>query len=230
MKLYTPLIMLLVLCLLITGCTFIVPTESRDDSGTGKKEWTHDIPLTGAWTAEQKLSEIGLVTLCEDAVPMKIKLTNEKTKGTSDDLEARTAYAEVDPNSTVTGTFMGLANEIETYNNRAKGRTEKELKETEIRQKAYQGLFSKDTIYLISRISMRIGRSDTRVLSYIEEVYQWNREEAPDFYEVHGHTIDPVTGQALSLNDFFTSVEALPGLIFALIPAALVGLLVAAVR
>ena len=83
-----------------------------------------------------------------------------------------------------------------------------------MRHKAYQGLFSMESIYLISWISMRIGRSDTRVFSYIEEVYRYNREKEPDFYEVHGHTIDPVTGQALSLNDFFTSVEALPSLIF----------------
>ncbi len=223
MKLYTPLIILLVLCLLITGCTFKIPTESTarpggddesESSGTKKQGWTQDIPLTGEWTASRKLSEVELVPLCEDVIPMPIILTSEKTEVDPGNLEARTTYAEVDHYSTVTGTFMGLAGEIETYNKRVKERAGKELEEAVVRHKAYQGLFSMESIYLISWISMRIGRSDTRVFSYIEEVYRYNREKEPDFYEVHGHTIDPVTGQALSLNDFFTSVEALPSLIF----------------
>ena len=72
MKLYTPLIILLVLCLLITGCTFKIPTESTarpggddesESNGTKKQGWTQDIPLTGEWTASRKLSEGELVPL-----------------------------------------------------------------------------------------------------------------------------------------------------------------------
>ncbi|MBO4887295.1 MAG: hypothetical protein J5589_03165 [Firmicutes bacterium] len=227
MKLYIPIILLIVLCLLITGCTFIKPTkptakpggdegsESSEDSGTKKTEWTKDIPLTGSWTAEKKLSEIPLVPLCEDTVPLRINLTGEKdSAGSDDNLETRTSYAEIDPYSTVTGTFMGLAEEIERFNTRAKARSAQELKEAEVRHKSYQGLFSKESIYLVSDISMRIDRADTKIFSYIEEIYRYNRGNEPDFYEVHGHTIDPMTGQELSLNDFFTSVETLPGLIF----------------
>ncbi|MBQ7060096.1 MAG: hypothetical protein IJM83_12490 [Firmicutes bacterium] len=225
MKLYIPIILLIVLCLLITGCTFIKPTKptanpgeedsaGAEDSSSKKTEWTQDIPLTGPWTAEKKLSQIPLVPLCEDTVPLKIILTSEKDSVDPGNLETRTSYAEVDPYSTVTGTFMGLAEELERFNTRAKERSAQELKEAEIRHKSYQGLFGKESIYLISYISMRIDRADTKVFSYIEEIYRYNREKEPDFYEVHGHTIDPMTGQELSLNDFFTSVEALPRLIF----------------
>ena len=228
MKPYIPVILLIVFCLLLAGCTLVfpgLPGEDRDSSSPkdgSTAEWTKDVIFTDEWSAEEELSEIEPVSLSVNApeaerVPIILTLDEveedpEKSEKGLIETDTSYAYRAEDAGGQ---SLPGLDGELERFNEWARERAQKEREEGQARYQGYQAsnLIEDSFIYLSSQISMRIGRSDTMAFSYIEEVYRYNREYEPDFYEVHGRTIDPVSGKELSLNDFFTSIDALPELI-----------------
>ncbi|MBO4887294.1 MAG: hypothetical protein J5589_03160 [Firmicutes bacterium] len=241
MKQYLILAIVLILCAaLLIGCIskpvkpdegssdgkFDPGTQSSGTSGTGEtSSWTKDITLQDPFIPSTSLSSVQPVTLsvkAEEAQAIRVQLMEEEMKvdgytSYEGGVEADVSFAEIDP-VTYEGlnvSIAGLEGEIKRFNEASKTRAAREQAEGRMRHKAYQATKAEeDYIYLTSWISMKIGRADTQVFSYVEDIYRYNREYEPDFYEVHGHTIDPVSGQALSLNDFLTDTSDLGSRIY----------------
>jgi hypothetical protein len=234
------LIVLFVCAALLIGCIKKPdkpsgePPEGKFDSGSSQSSsggsgsneptsWTKDITLQDAFTPSASLSSsqpVALSVKAEEAAMIRINLTEEETKldgytSYEGGVETDISFAEIAPDQNLPVSITGLEAEIKRFNEAARARGEKERAEGAVRHKAYQGTESEEEfIYLTSWISMKIGRADTQVFSYVEDIYRYNREYEPDFYEVHGHTIDPVSGEQLSLNDFLTDTSDLGSRIY----------------
>ena len=238
MKQYLILAIVLILCAaLLIGC-ISKPAKPDEGSSDGKFDsgtqssgtvettfWTKDVTLEDAFTPSTSLSSVAPVTLsvkAEEAQAIRVRLMEEEMKvegytSYEGGVEADVSFAEIDP-VTYEGlnvSIAGLEGEIKRFNEAAKTRASKEQAEGRMRHKAYQATDEEeDYIFLTSWISMKIGRADTQVFSYVEDIYRYNRGYEPDFHEVHGHTIDPVSGQTLSLNDFLTDTSDLGSRIY----------------
>ena len=217
----------------VTGTTTAETGESalasESDAGSAAAEgsWTKDVVLQDPWTPETtadaaegdggEASDGKLSVTASEALPLKLCLEqkNEKPEGYSSyegGVEAE--WGIVYP---AEGEDLPEAarKALEEYNGRMEERAKKELAEGKVRQAAYQALEEgQDYIYLTSWLGMQAGRMDTRVMSWVERVYRYNREYEPNYYEVHGVTLDTQTGRRLALGDIFTDTSGLAERIF----------------
>lgn len=196
--------------------------ESSEESEEEEElVWTKDVVLSSEWTAIKQLSSLPFVTLsvtAQDAQPIRIDLSEEvmKVDGISSSeggIEADVSLAQIAPETMAqypASELRGLQKALASWNEQALNRGQAEMEEARIRHKAYQATNKEKTfIYLTSWISMQVARADTQLVSYATEVYRYNREYEPNYYEIHGVTLDPATGEQLSLKDFFTDTNAL---------------------
>ena len=239
MRPYLILVIVIVLLAAVAiGCTHKKPPEPGESSGkfddgssgsgteesggSGAEEITYALcrSMLDEWTPEKKLQDIAPVAISVDASraePVMLSFTEEEVKveGYTSYQGGVSSYASYVALATDIGSIDGLKKEIEAFNEKIRTRAELERAEGVLRHKDFQSREAEeDYIYLSSWISMLAGRSDSQVLSYITQVKQYNRDYVPDFYEVHGRTIDSATGDELSLNDFFTDVSSLPETIY----------------
>ena len=233
------ILLVLAMILLLTGCTYLskfLPgakkpeepeTPSQGESSGPKEEdlstltWTKDVPIGSSFTPQTKLSEVPLLPLgitADEAEPIRLELWEEEDRVSGIDssaggVEADVSYAKISDES-LKGLedvdLSPLKQALEEWNNQARARAELEKEEGVRRHRVYQSL-EKETkyIFLTSWISMQVARCDTQMVSYMSEVYRYNRNYEPNFYEIHSVTMDPLTGKRYSLNDFFTDTQQL---------------------
>ncbi|MBO6158016.1 MAG: hypothetical protein J6P72_01995, partial [Firmicutes bacterium] len=190
--------------------------EASGGSGSAQASWTKDITIEEPFTPTFTLNDhiFGQVSISSDlARPVSIDLTTEESVRETPDSQSGDISTDVSIASLqedVPEGCGGIQSFLEDWNTRARGRAEQELEEGLARYAAYRQKDSNDfSIYLTSWISLQIGRADTQLFSCIEEVYRYNREYEADFYEIHGKTINSKTGEALTLHNFFTDMDAL---------------------
>ena len=206
------------------GSTSTTTSQPSDNSGggAGDKTWTKDVLLTDDFTPTQELSAVEPVeisTAIADAVSVQINFEEQNVKAEGIDSRSGGVDADYSVMSAKEGVSLpaGTAAYLSDWNARALERAKTEVEEGVIRREAYLEKDKSDYLFISSWVCLRIERSDSQIFSAYELVYRYNREQEPNFYEIHGVTIDAVSGKALSLNDFFTDVEALkPALITAI--------------
>ena len=191
-------------------------SSSEEEPGTESEEQITSVCLTDPFTPQDHLADHAAeeFTLpAAEAEPLSVSFETME-----EELEGYSTYeGGVSVEYTVVSLAEGspLASHMEAYNNRTKEKAKLELEAGKERQAAYQARKEgEDYIYLRPRLSMIVERADTRILSYYSEVYRYNREYEPDHHEVHGVTVDAMTGRQITLNDILTDVSPLPDLIW----------------
>ena len=178
--------------------------------------WQKDIVINDAWTPGTALSDAVPIPAeidASEAQPVRIGLsavevTDENMASSEGGLEADYCTAAI-ADGTDAASVPGLVQALDEWNRYAKETASTELAQAHSRYSAYRQQGADGFLYLTSWISMQIGRADTQVLSYIRERYRYNREQEPNYYEFHGVTVDAVTGEKLSLNDFIGDTDLL---------------------
>lgn len=188
---------------------------STDGSGNTKSgDWTKDVLLEDVYTAQGSLKDVAPIEISlalKDAQPVYIdideeELAAEEISTYEGGADVEYCLAKVREGSEIP---QGTAAYLDRWNRASEERAKQELDESLVRREAYMASSKKDYLFLTSWVSLCVERSDTQIFSAIERIYRYNRECEPDYYELHGVTIDAQSGERLSLNDFFTDVESL---------------------
>ena len=217
----------MILSVLLSACAM---AGNRDDmknkAGIKEISWTQDHTLQDDWTPRQDLRELeaaGLSVSDKDAQPVRVLLEEVSKEERAENYSAggvSVKYAQAElPEEEREQLSPEAADTIDALlariNEEAAERAAREMEEGWARWAAYAGTTGKENpyIYLTTWISPQLARCDTQIISMITETYRYNRDFEPDFYEVHGLTIDTQTGRELSLNDFFTDTSGLADLV-----------------
>lgn len=229
-------IIFILTALILTGCgsksenTASAGTEVSSQSITGTEEgdengiltlWKKDITLQDPFVPTQDLKDLPfmeLATSASEAVPVNIKLRSEKK--ISDKIESikggvSAEYAVAEMSEGVKEKYPKIWAAMNSFNEFAEQNSILEITDGETRYEAYR--MKKDVpsfLYLSSWTGIEITRADSGILSFFRTAYRYNREIEPDYHEIYGMSIDPVTGRILSLNDIFTDTKDLPQMIW----------------
>lgn len=197
-----------VLVAALSGCT-----EQPDPAGT-EITWRTDQTIEAQWETEQELAGIAPLDLrikASEAEPVRLLAEGHEDRADgegSGGIEADYAYVSLKEEDRQK--YPGLQKILEEYAGYLDERKKQELDDNAARQKFYHAKDPDSYIYLTTWLSMQAGRTDSQMVSYFTEAYRYNRNYEPDYYEVHGITADPVSGERYSLNDFFTGTGTLP--------------------
>ena len=180
-------------------------------------DWTHDVTLDQPSDGTAQLSELAgeaLTIPSGEAQAIQVFL-DLKTK-IAEDIDyyeggVAAEYVTASLSGQEAAAYPEITRIVDEYNQFAQERAGRELEEGRLRHAVYEASEEEqEYIFLTSWIGLQVARSDSQVFSALTEVYRYNREYEPDYYELHGVTIDTQTGRKLTLADFFTDTTVLP--------------------
>ena len=218
-----------VMALALIGCAGAGPAaQTQPESGQAKQmpkeeapmisgDWAKDVTLDVPFEGTQQLSAISgedLAIPAGEAQAVRVFLdlkTEEAEEIDYDEGGVAAEYVLASLSGEDAEAYPEITGILDEYNRFAQERVGRELEEGKLRHTAYEASKEKpEWLFLTSWIGLETARSDSQIFSALTGVYRYNRGYEPDYYELHGVTIDTQTGRRLTLADFFTDTAALP--------------------
>ena len=150
------------------------------------------------WTAQKKLADIPALpisTAPEDAKKLQFVVTEEEEERRFGAYEGGVSCRYPVLSCESADLPEGAAALLAEWNASLAEHTEEILDRTEARWKKYRQKNRDSYLFLTDRTDVQPGRTDTRMISFLEEHYCYNRGYEPDRYLFYGHTVDAVTGE-----------------------------------
>lgn len=196
-------------------------TNAEESAENIQLLWKTDITLQDPWVPVQELGSIPskeISVAASEAEPIEVFLKSLKLESDQIDFHdggVSAEYAETAMSEEAQEKFGKVWSELKNFNEFAEQNAILEIADAEIRHKAYRKKNPTSSfLYLNSWTGIDLKRTDSGLVSYFRTVYRYNREYEPDYYEIYGRTIDPVTGRVLALNDILTDTKELPQMIW----------------